>query len=111
MTFYIHRTWQASRPPPHACVVCAREQAIKAIGDFPITHVTYAWMLTVKAGDALYEQYEVVCIHDCIQCEALRSLCCGVKCNRPKHGIHNKNCLLSWQTANDSECFSIFFNL
>jgi hypothetical protein len=41
-------------PPPHACVVCAREQAINAIGDFPITHVTYAWMLTVKAGDALY---------------------------------------------------------
>ena len=27
--------------------------AIKAIGDFPITHVAYAWTLTVKAGEEL----------------------------------------------------------
>ena len=108
----------ARRRRARLCVVCARRakpflagSAIKAIGDFPITHVAYAWTLTVKAGEELYEKCKVVCIHDCIQCEALRSLCCGVKCNRPKHGIHNKNCLLSWQTANDSETFSIFFNL
>ena len=51
-------TWPAAAA--HACVVCARRakpflagSAIKAIGDFAITHVAYAWTLTVKAGEEL----------------------------------------------------------
>jgi hypothetical protein len=45
-------------PPPRTLVLCVPAEqaflagsAIKAIGDFPITHLAYAWTLTVKAGE------------------------------------------------------------
>ena len=60
--------------------------ANEAIGDFPLKHVACAWTLTVRAGEKLYEKSKVVCTHDCIQCESLRSLCFVFKSNRLKPG-------------------------